>query len=461
VGAFTQSSAKETLQKTLQSIKLPSDPERTLYDEQRDLANIEETKREQERVLEAKKSGFLGIMQQMTAMQVEVDRMKSRKADKEKLELYEIKLIYEESKEGKRIIEMKQNDVNAAEEELTQAKLAVDPLEKKERELKKKQAVYIKNEENMDNVISKSELKVKRMKEKVEDLENTIEESHSELKLLDEIRKRDENELTKIEATIKATTEEIERRTKNIPQANLNLSEIKMKLIELNSNEATLSDDIGDTLNELNKYHNEIQTKTKKMGELKNAKQIFRQKMNNVMNSNKYDNKKIRDCLTLMDYFDREQDTLIANGTLRGEVYGPVGFYMKVSSPECVIMVEKSIPLKKLLSFVSSCDEDDRFVRSVIKRLNVDIDNFCMKNLEMPRPSHTENSFKSFKVIGYSVMLLLLLLFLFLTYNFPCLILDYLLSSLILLSNFLLTPYNDIIIVIILSHPTILSFFSF
>ena len=97
------------------------------------MANIEETKREQERVLEAKKSGFLVVMQQMTAMQVEVDRMKSRKADKEKLELYEIKLIYEESKEGKRIIEMKQNDVNAAEEELTQAKLAVDPLEKKER----------------------------------------------------------------------------------------------------------------------------------------------------------------------------------------------------------------------------------------------------------------------------------------------------------------------------------------
>ena len=85
MGAFTQSSAKETLQKTLQSIKLPSDPERTLYDEQRDLANIEETKREQERVLEAKKCGFLVIMQQMTAMQVEVDRMKSRKADKEKL----------------------------------------------------------------------------------------------------------------------------------------------------------------------------------------------------------------------------------------------------------------------------------------------------------------------------------------------------------------------------------------
>jgi hypothetical protein len=110
---------------------------------------------------------------------------------------------------------------------------------------------------------------------------------------------------------------------------------------------------------------------------------------------------------------------------------------------------------------VSSCDEDDRFVRSVIKRLNVDIDNFCMKNLEMPRPSHTENSLKSFKVIGYSVMLLLLLLFLILTYNFTCLILDYLLSSLILLSNFLLTPDNDIIIVIILSRPTMLSFFSF
>ena len=324
------------------------------------------------------------------------------------IQKHEIKLIYEESKEGKRIIEMKQNDVNAAEEELTQAKLAVDPLEKKERELRKKQSVYIKNEENMNNVISKSELKVKRMKEKVEDLENIIEESHSELKLLDEIRKRDENELTKIEATIKGTTEEIGRRTKNIPQANLNLSEIKMKLIELNSNEATLSDDISDTSNELNKYHNEIQTKTKKMGELKNAKQIFRQKLNNMMNSNKYDNKKIRDCLTLMDYFDREQDTLIANGTLRGEVFGPVGFYMKVSSPECVIMIEKSVPLKKLLSFVSSCDEDDRFVRSVIKRLNVDIDNFCMKNLEMPRPTHTENSLKSFKVIGYSVCLLLL-----------------------------------------------------
>lgn len=398
MGAFTQSSAKETLQKTLQSIKLPSDPERTLYDEQRDLANIEETKREQERVLEAKKSGFLVIMQQMTTMQVEVDRMKNRKADKEKLELYEIKLIYEESKEGKRIIEMKQNDVNAAEEELVQAKLAVDPLEKKERELKKRQAVYIKNEDNMNNVISKSELKVRKMKEKVEDLETAIEESFSELKLLNEIRRRDENDLAKVELTVKATVEEIGRRTKNIPQANINLSEIKMKLIELNTKEASLSDDISDTSNDLSKYYNEIQAKTKKMGELKNAKQIFRQKMNNMMNSNRYDNRKIKDCLTLMDFFDREQETLISNGTLQGEVYGPVGFYMKVSSPECVVMIEKSIPLKKLLSFVSSCDEDDKYVRSVIKRLDIDVDNTCMRNLELPRPTFTEHSLSNFKV---------------------------------------------------------------
>jgi hypothetical protein len=71
VGAFTRNTAKENLQKTLQSITKDGE-ERTLYDEQLELSDIETTKREHLRNVEAKKNAFERLIVQLNAMKAEV-----------------------------------------------------------------------------------------------------------------------------------------------------------------------------------------------------------------------------------------------------------------------------------------------------------------------------------------------------------------------------------------------------
>ena len=383
----------------MQSIKLPPDLERTLFDEQRDLANIEETKREQSRVLEAKKNAYEVIAQQLNNMKIEVERMENRKIAKDKLELYEIKLAVAEALEGRKIIKEKQVIVDAASAELQTANEALEPFEMKERELKKKKTVASKSEEEVNTKLSKNELAIKRMKEKVEESENAIVEARNEIRLVDEVRMRDETKLRQCERTLESAEELLANITEKIPELNERVEEAKVRQKELTTQGNVLDDDVRDMEGDLTSLSNEMKTKSRKMSELQNAKQIFRQKLNHLMTSGKCDARRIKDCLTLMDYFDREKEALLRTGQLKGEVYGPVGFYITVSSPLTAVLIEKCVPQRRQLSFLSTCDEDNRFLRDVIKRMHLDLDSFTMKNIDIPHPALPHSVLPSFRVL--------------------------------------------------------------
>ena len=407
VGAFTQNSAKETLQKTLQSINLPNNPERTLFEEQKDLANIEEAKRNQARILEAKRNVKEGLELQLSNMKIEVDRMESRKRALHSLELYEIALVVQEAKEGKKLINDKQKIADDAAVALSEAKVSVEPLEAKERELKKKKAVFVRNEEDMSNKVDKNDLKMRRMKEKVEDDENRIVEARNEMNLIDDLRNRDELKLQQYQKDLKKHNDILVAVTQKLPEINRLMSESKSRIVELLEMEININEEISDLTNELQGFDKIINVNSKKVGELIDSKQLFRQKLRYILSNgeNNGNSRNIRDAMTLMDHLDREMESLLASGVLRSEVYGPVAMYLKVSSPVCAVIIEKSIPPKRWFSFVTSNDQDSDYIKKFMREKNIYLDVFTMKNTEILAPTFPrtvlENNFKNIGMIGH------------------------------------------------------------
>ena len=407
VGAFTQNSAKETLQKTLQSINLPNNPERTLFEEQKDLANIEEAKRNQARNLEAKKNVLEGLILQLNNMKIEVDRMESRKKALESLELYGIALVIQEVKEGKKVIDDKQKIADDAAVELSKAKVSVEPLEKIERELKIKKAVYSRNEDDVLNKVEKNELKIRRMKEKVEDDENKIVEARNEMNLIDDMRKRDETKLQQYQRDLKKHNDILVAVTQKLPEINRLMSESKSRIIELLELEINLNEEISDLTNELQRFDTIINVNSKKVGELKDSKQLFRQKLSYILanGENNGNSRNIRDAMNLMDHLDRNMEGLIASGVLRSEIYGPVAMYLKVSSAVCAVIIEKSVPPKRWFSFIASNDQDSDYIKKYMREKGLYLDVFTMKNTEILAPilprTMLENNFKNIGMVGH------------------------------------------------------------
>ena len=407
VGAFTQNSAKETLQKTLQSINLPNNPERTLFEEQKDLANIEEAKRNQARNLEAKKNVLEGLILQLNNMKIEVDRMESRKKALESLELYGIALVIQEVKEGKKVIDDKQKIADDAAVELSKAKVSVEPLEKIERELKIKKAVYSRNEDDVINKVEKNELKIRRMKEKVEDDENKIVEARNEMNLIDDMRKRDETKLQQYQRDLKKHNDILVAVTQKLPEINRLMSESKSRIIELLELEINLNEEISDLTNELQRFDTIINVNSKKVGELKDSKQLFRQKLSYILanGENNGNSRNIRDAMNLMDHLDRNMEGLIASGVLRSEIYGPVAMYLKVSSAVCAVIIEKSVPPKRWFSFIASNDQDSDYIKKYMREKGLYLDVFTMKNTEILAPilprTMLENNFKNIGMVGH------------------------------------------------------------
>jgi hypothetical protein len=201
VGKFTQFTAKEVLEKTLQSIVLAGE-NKTLYTEQVELANIEITKRDKERVVDAKRKDRMRMSMSLEQMQVEVDRMKNREEAKRSVKLYETKLTVLEAREGNRLKEEKQAAVDEAQRALVDAEKTIEPLEIKHRELIKLQSKRDKDAEKAASAFQEAEKELRILKETIEELDIAAADAKSELEMLDVRRKQDEakHELAQREA---------------------------------------------------------------------------------------------------------------------------------------------------------------------------------------------------------------------------------------------------------------------
>lgn len=398
MGAFTRNTAKENLQKTLQSITKDGE-ERTLYDEQVDLADIEKTKSEQRRNVEAKKNAFDRLIVQLNAMKAEVEVMESRNVAKDKRELYSIKLIVEETKIGQAKIDEKQAAVDIAAAALSDARAAIEPLEALERDLKKRQTVRDRSDEEAANKLQKSELQVRRGKERIEGLDEDVINAKNECNLLSESRKIDERKLAGIIKEIENSELLLEKAMERIPLVHEKIDAINIRQKELSSNDSLLSDEVVELQGTAHQNSESISAYSRQLSGLRDSKQIFRQKLNNMMQRNT--NYGLRDVLKAMDWMDKEHEGHLSTGRLKAEVYGPVAMHMKVADPACAAMIERTIARPKLFAFITQNEADYQFVRHQLRdRLNLNIDVYNMSNPILPKPSLSKEYISEFKDIG-------------------------------------------------------------
>ena len=79
------------------------------------------------------------MVDQLSAMKEEVDRMETRKLAKEKLEMCELMLMVEEAKAGKALILLQEAKVTQAMEQMSVELKKIEPHVAAGKELKKKQ----------------------------------------------------------------------------------------------------------------------------------------------------------------------------------------------------------------------------------------------------------------------------------------------------------------------------------
>lgn len=192
VGSFSTFKANEILQATLKCINLNSDgdEEKTLHDEQLALAHVENDKREKEREKDSKQTVYDDLLNQLALMQREYDRFIERSETKKKLELYEIKLVFEQIKDMSNKVKEKQLLVDQATKLLLDAEKSILPLETKERDLKRFQAIKAKNVDNCKEKMTSSERAILSRKEDITQAEVALDGIYTDLEFMDQQRKK-------------------------------------------------------------------------------------------------------------------------------------------------------------------------------------------------------------------------------------------------------------------------------
>ena len=144
VGSFTQQSAQGILQKTLQCISLGDGSNRTLADEQSELAAYQSKSRKKQEDVNAKQAALDSLAREIQDMEPDVQRIRRRDEIKERCLLYEIKEAVVKAEECDRNIKLKQSEVNEAETKMNKAAEEIVPLETEERDLKREYKVLQK-----------------------------------------------------------------------------------------------------------------------------------------------------------------------------------------------------------------------------------------------------------------------------------------------------------------------------
>lgn len=262
--------------------------------------------------------------------------------------------------------------------------------------------VLQKSADDFNTKVNKNDSKIKRMKEKLEEQETTVIEAGNEVNLVDELRKRDEDKLKTFQKELEKSEEIMATFHQKLPEIQRKMSESKSRISELGAMESDLNEKVGDMSNELNNMDKVIISNRKRVFELKDSKQLFKQKMEAVLKNNR--NPTIADSLALLNYLDREMEALQAQGKLRGEVYGPVAMHVQVTTDIAAVIIEKSCGFRRWYSFLTTCDEDSDYIKAYNKSKGLNIDIFTMKNLNLPHstlsPQYLEG-FKSIGMIGY------------------------------------------------------------
>lgn len=373
VGNFSHFSPKEVLQNTLKSIQNPNDS-KNLYDEQRELSSIESSKENQRRERDSIQKLCNDLTRQLEALGVEKERYERRNKAISLKKFCQMQLLVVEATE----LEQRKSDLeqvlNQSRSKLIALKEAQAPKENDLRHHKRVLASIDKDFDRLSSTIKSFENKAAVIRGSIEDLEIKVEDTKNELDSMENRRMESEQKLVKLNKDLAIAVSKLEAANQTIPAIRSDISELE-KTIHEKENSVSKSYENNERQEAiLHEKRSQQEDLRKQIDGLQDFKEIYRGKLRES------NDRSSRDTLKAMEIIDK----LTLENKFSEDVFGPIGMYCSSKDPACAIMIEKAIPINRLMGFVAQSDKDANLLKAELRdRNNLQVDVLTVKNCEV------------------------------------------------------------------------------
>lgn len=404
VGQFTQQTPEGILKMTLQCITV-KDTERTLFDEQTELAGIETTKRDQERDLNAKQATFDKKRAELTRLEVEVVNVRQRQVKKELLKKYEVKKVVQQAKADRDQLNARKEEWDKAESDRADEEKKIAPLASEEGSAKLKLSQHDANSRNLTKTFADSDSKAGSMKETISNAFVTTENIINDLASLEETRKSNERKISDARGTVKKLEDERDKAVTSIPEVNAKIKAMTDDIRQDNDRARVLEDEDNDNQNIARQMADEKQAIQSRIHHLQGSSGKFQSKLKALAGSNS--NPFYHNASRVFSFINGNKEKWKQDNKIKHDIIGPVAMLMQVDDEQCKSILEKVLPNTLLFTYITTCSEDDEFLKDQLKASNFRVNLYCIlsgvTSEESKRPFNKKflERFKEMGLQGY------------------------------------------------------------
>lgn len=381
-----------------------------LYEEQQELATIEKTKNQLELEKENVKNSLTDVENQLKSMENDLQRLKKRETNKQLLEMYLFRrqeLLCYSLTEQEQVIS---SDIDELSNRINIEKKKILPLQQRLRELEIADKSFEKKFQQRTDTAKNNLKEINNFVAKLDNYDINTENIASEIENFTRRKKAQENKLLQVQTDLQNTRNAYNQSVSTAEEAKSSLEEIKQHALQLKNQENDLLDDISEKRKQDDELRRSYNLINDEISNMQNFKQVYIEKLKNSQIDRSIDQDMKIGTIKAMEWLDENLERLRNNGTLKGDVRGPLAMYCDVQDPVCSAMIEKVIPSTRLLAFVTENEEDSRFLknqfRNVMKLKIIDIVSMANTVLRAPQYSQQQyhnivNSCPHLNVQGY------------------------------------------------------------
>lgn len=397
VGEFSQYNQKELLDNVLKTQSYKHD--QSLYDLKVELVEAEKGNLDNKLVLAEKIKKLENNRLEFKAIEPQIKSIFKKKQLQKYI--YTIELL------------LKKDDITQSNLLVNEKLLAIEEVKKYGKSLKK----FF--DQKIDPYYSKLKLESdqldqlrKKYDEKLKDFENKISELTRSIKKFQIENDRIAQDILNYNTTTKNLQKKIEdeeamyqeklHHFQNVSSSLEvgNIKEIEDKIHKLTKNElADLKRKQYHHKSRATELEREKNLKLKELQNLPSEAKLFFNILQNLStrgNGQSYDHAK-----QAFAWFLSEKDKLVSERKIIGNVYGPVAFYLTNSNKVITTIIEKAIPLNRLLSFIVENDHDATFLKRLFRQeMRLQIDIYTMNNVTHSHGPYRQNTLHELQRYG-------------------------------------------------------------
>lgn len=351
VGNFTRLNAKGIMEQTLQNILSEEDSERTLYDVQQDLNDIEKNKQNKGREVNAKREQLQTCDMLINGMQGEVDAMRRQDQYRTQLEKYHLHRVIIETQELKKSVEQKQVLVDEAEASLQTAQASISPLEVEERNLRLMAEKQEKARGGGTERLKKADAIVQSNRAKIEATDVQLSISSENIHNLDAQRASKQRQLLKTQQEEMQKQRDLVRISALADSAQENLKALKTEQLEVEK-----------VKEEADERAHGLETL---IDEKRHVEQRLRARQNNVRDPHQQYRQELEKNQSQWKHEVKAMEHIRNNpGDFKQKVIGPLGMCISAKDPDVASLINLQL-LADVNAFIVQNDADQELLRRV------------------------------------------------------------------------------------------------